>query len=222
MLPDASPCARLQARRPDRVSGVPDMPRMGVAGRLGLALALVLAFAFGLLGFLAYEKHRKAFAGIVQARVGAITLDLAAAADSGLNLGLPLAAMSNLGELFQREAQRDSEILSVDAFDPAGRILHSSDPARVGEAVPQPWSAAAAGSRRWRVEEPDAFVSGVSVRNSYDAAEGALAVRFDRRPFDSALAGTAEALAWRTALVFAACAVAVAVGARLLLRGEAR
>lgn len=198
------------------------MPRMGVAGRLGLALALVLAFAFGLLGFLAYEKHRKAFGGLVQARVGAVTLDLGAAADAGLNIGLPLAAMSNLGELFQREAKDDREILSIDAFDPAGRVIHSSNARRIGEAVPESWSAAAAAGRRWRIEEPDAFVSGVSMRNSYDAPEGAVAVRYDRRSFDAELAATARSLAWQIALIFVACAAVVTMGARLLLQGGAR
>jgi hypothetical protein len=193
---------------------------MGVAGRLGFALALVLALAFGLLGFLAYEKHRKAFSGLVQARIGAVTLDLGAAADAGLNMGLSLAAMSNLGELFQREAKGDGEILSIDAFDPAGRIVHSSDPRRIGEAVPPSW--AAAGARRWWVEGPDAFVSGVSMRNSYDAPEGALAVRYDRRPFDAELAATARTLAWQIALVFVACAAAVAIGSSILLRRAAR
>jgi hypothetical protein len=195
---------------------------MGVAGRLGLALALVLAFAFGLLGFLAYEKHRKAFGGLVQARVGAVTLDLGAAADAGINIGLPLAAMSNLGELFQREAMDDREILSIDAFDPEGRIVHSSDPRRIGEAVPSRWSTAAQAGGRWRVEEADAFVSGVSMRNSYDAPEGALAVRYDRRGFDAELGATARALAWRIALIFVVCAAAVAAGARYLLSGAAR
>ncbi len=197
------------------------MASVGVAGWLGFALALVLALAFGLLGFLAYEKHRKAFSSLVQARVGAVTLDLGAAADAGLNIGLSLAAMSNLSELFQRETRGDRAILSIDAFDPNGRIVHSSDSRRIGEAVPPRWAAAAA-ARRWRVEEPDAFVSGVSMRNSYDAPEGALAVRYDRRGFDGELAATARALAWQVALVFAACAAAVAIGARLLLRGAGR
>jgi hypothetical protein len=195
---------------------------MGVAGRLGLALALVLAFAFGLLGFLAFEKHRKAFGGLVQARIGAVTLDLGAAADAGLNMGLPLAAMGNLGELFQREARDDREILSIDAFDPQGRVVHSSDPARIGEVVSLRWSSAAEEGRRWRVEEPDAFVSGVSMRNSYDAPEGAVAVRYDRRGFDAELAATARALAWRVALIFVVCAAAVAMGARVLLGAAAR
>lgn len=194
---------------------------MGVAGRLGLALALVLAVAFGLLGFLAYEKHRKAFGGLVQARIAAVTLDLGAAVDAGLNIGLPLAAMGNLGELFQREAAGDPEILSIDAFDPSGRIIHSSDPARMGDAVPSRWSAAAAAGRRWRVEEPDALVSGVSMRNSFDAAEGALVVRYDRRGFDAELGATARALAWQTGLVFLVCGAAMAAGVRFVL-GAAR
>jgi hypothetical protein len=195
---------------------------MGVAGRLGVALALVLAFAFSLLGFLAFEKHRKALGGLVQARIGAVTLDLGAAADAGLNMGLPLTAMGNLGELFQREARDDKEILSIDAFDSSGRIVHSSDPARIGEAVPPRWSAAAGTGRRWRVEQADAFVSGLSMRNSYDAPEGALAVRYDRRGFDGELAATARALAWRIGLIFAVCAATVAAGAKLLVGAAAR
>lgn len=195
------------------------MASTGVAGRLSLALALVLAFAFGLIGFLAYEKQRKAYGALVHARVSVLTLDLGAAADAGVNLGLPLSAMGNLQALFQRAAAEDAAIRSIDAFDSAGRIVHSSDPARIGALAPPAWPAAANGERRWRVDEADAFVSGVSLRNSFDAVEGAIAVRYDRRGFDAALADTARGLAWRIALIFAVCACAAAMGARFLLRG---
>lgn len=195
------------------------MASTGVARRLSLALALVLAFAFGLIGFLAYEKQRKAYGALVHARVLVLALDLGAAADAGVNMGLPLAAMSNLQALFQRAAAEDEDILSIDAFDPAGRILHSSDPKRIGAAVPAAWLPAAGAERRWRVDEPDAFVSGLSLRNSFDAPEGAIAVRYDRRGFDAALDDTARELAWRIGLVFLVCAGAAAAGARFVLRG---
>jgi len=192
---------------------------MGVAGRLSLALALVLAFAFGLIGFLAYEKHRKAFAGLVQARIGAVALDLGARVDSGINIGLPLSAMSNLQEVFQREARGDPDILSIDAFDAQGRILYSSDPGRVGAAAPPGWARAAAASRQWRLEGEEDFVAGVSARNAFDSLEGALALRYAKRSFDADLAAVAQGLAGRLLLVYAVCAAAVAVGSRLALRG---
>lgn len=194
---------------------------MGVAGRLSLALALVLAFAFSLIGFLAYEKHRKAFAGLVQARIGAVALDLGARVDSGINIGLPLSAMSNLQEVFQREAKADPDILSIDAFDAQGRILYSSDPGRVGAAAPAGWPRAAAASRQWRIEGDEDFVAGVSARNAFDSLEGALALRYAKRSFDADLAAVARGLAGRLLLVYAVCAGAVAVGSRLALRGAA-
>lgn len=195
------------------------MASMGVAGRLSLALALVLAFAFGLIGFLAYEKHRKAYAGLVQARIAAVALDLAARVDAGLNIGLPLSAMSNLQEVFQREAASDPDILSIDAFDARGRILYSSDPARVGAAAPAEWPRAAASSRQWRIEGGTDFVGGVSARNSFDSLEGALALRYAKRAFDEDLGAVARGLAVRLLAVFAVCAALVTFGARLLVRG---
>lgn len=197
------------------------MASMGVAGRLSLALALVLAFAFSLIGFLAYEKHRKAYAGLVQARIGAVALDLGARVDSGLNIGLPLSAMSNLQEVFQREAAADRDILSIDAFDAQGRILYSSDPTRVGAAAPADWPLRAAAARQWKIEGEGDFVAGVSARNSFDTLEGALALRYARRGFDADLAAVARGLAGRLLLVFAVCAAVVAFGSRLALRGAA-
>jgi hypothetical protein len=195
------------------------MASRGVAGRLSLALALVLALAFGLIGFLAYEKHRKAYAGLVQARIGAVALDLAARVDAGLNMGLPLSAMSNLQEMFQREAAGDADILSIDAFDARGRILYSSDPARIGTQAPAEWPRAAAASRQWRIEGGAEFVAGVSARNSFDSLEGGLVLRYARRAFEEDLQAVARGLAGRLLAVFAASAAMVAFGARLLVRG---
>lgn len=101
---------------------------------LGLIL-LFAAIAAACVAFGAYfsyvtlqNAHRKA----IEARFSVTASRVAVSAETAASLGITLPAQQPLADLTRREARLDPAILAIDVTDERGRVLFSSDPARIG------------------------------------------------------------------------------------------
>ncbi|MEW6255160.1 MAG: hypothetical protein AB1592_04325 [Pseudomonadota bacterium] len=103
------------------------------------SLGLILLFAViaaACVAFGAYfslvtlqTAHRKA----VETRFGVTAERIVGSAQAASGLGIALPAQTTLADLTGREARLDAAILSIDIVDPHGRVLFSSDPARISD-----------------------------------------------------------------------------------------
>ncbi|MEW5422384.1 hypothetical protein [Amorphus sp. 3PC139-8] len=180
------------------------MQRLALVLILALAPVVVAALALG--AYLNYGSIRQSYLDMVGSRLDTVARRVASDAETALSLGLPLAGQQTLARLLERERAADSLILSIDVVDPANKILHSSDPDRIGT-----------------TETPDASVSedhSVAIRNAFETVEGQVVVRASKPGLDRTLAEMARPI-WQTAIVaivvaLILSALAVILGLRLL------
>ncbi|GAB5375717.1 MAG: hypothetical protein AcusKO_21790 [Acuticoccus sp.] len=95
-------------------------------------LVPLLAAALCLGAYLNYASVRTSYLGLVGERMEAVSRRIAADAHTALGLGLPLAGQSALERTLTREKEADPGIGVIDVVGATGRILFSTDPARIG------------------------------------------------------------------------------------------
>lgn len=114
-------------------------------------------------------------------RYASVAMSLASAFEVSLDLGVPLEAQRNLLDDMRFEIERDPTIVSIDVFDPTGRLVFTTDRGGVGDRVPAAWVAqlADAGRPGWTVADGSGRVTGASIINNFNKAAGAVALRHD-------------------------------------------
>jgi len=174
---------------------------------------LVFLFATGMATFLNYYKYKSTFAQIVKSRLLVIGYGIENSVQTSLGLGMGFSELGALPDLMEREKAADKLITGIDVFDSAGKMLYSTDPARVGKAAPERWVANATGigakGKEWQAEDEREFVAGISLKNNFDLTVGYLALRYTRDHVDA----NVEKMGWRLLLIGAvtfACASAFA------------
>jgi len=183
--------------------------------RFILVALTVSFFAVGMSAFLNYFKYKSTIAGIVKSRVLLVGRGIEGSVQAALQVGMQFNEIGTLPQLLQREKSADPLIRGIDVFDGSGQVIYSSDPARVGQKVPESWLLAAASAKRneWTSEAGQRSVAGISVKNSFDLTVGYLALRYSRSEVDHA-----ASVAGREILLAAAGALGlVALLAPLLL-----
>ena len=107
------------------------------------------------------------------------------ALESGLRLGLSPADLPGAQTLIDQARAREPGILSIDVFDPRGRILFTTDQDGVGVSVPVAWRNACldikAGAIWNSVEDNDNLQCAVLV-NGYEQASGGVLLRYRSVP----------------------------------------
>jgi hypothetical protein len=186
--------------------------------------ALVCLFATGMATFLNYYKYKSTIADIVKTRLLVVGYTIENSIQSSLALGLAFNELGTLPAMMEREKGAEKLVAAIDVFEPSGKLLYSTDPARVGKQVPQAWASAAKSSkdREWQLQEPSEYIAGFAIKNNFDLTVGYLAMRYSRDYVDRNVAEMGMRL---LAIGAAALAAAVALCALLLsvlLRGYER
>jgi hypothetical protein len=183
--------------------------------------ALVCLFATGMATFLNYYKYKSTIGDIVKSRLLVVGYTIENSIQSSLALGLSFGELGTLPAMMEREKGAEKLVTAIDVFEPSGKMLYSTNPARVGTAVPPAWTAAAKLSkdREWQVQEPGEYVAGFAIKNNFDLTVGYLAMRYSRDYVDRNVAEMGMRLLAIGAGAFAAAVALCALLLSFLLRG---
>jgi hypothetical protein len=184
--------------------------------RLALLSALVCTLATGLAFFLSSYKVEQSIRSIRADRIKLVLAQIEKVAETQLALGITPDEMRTIAPVLQRQMTTDPSIVSIDVFSPQGRILHSSDAARVGRIVASPsrCSTRVSDPVRTQVYQSSMRIVG-GFFNSFDALEACANIDVDTRELEKQAEASTRRLAW-------ACAVAWALGFALLFGGLRR
>ncbi len=172
------------------------------------AIAAVVAAALALGAYLNYGSVKAAYLTQVDSRLKAIGTGIVDDIEISISFGIPLAGQETLEPLLKRELGIDPTIAAIDVLGSDGIILHSSDPARVGDNLPM------LDDQSLRLEIP--------VLNDFGGEAGSVRIIANQDALDANLDGTAIEV--RNAAIYALLgALALAVAAlALLLSGAQR
>lgn len=103
-----------------------------------------------------------------------------AALEGGLHLGLLLPGLPGGQTLIDRHRAEDRDILSIDVFDDAGRILFSTDSGGVAAMVPEAWRAPCLAARQapWQGEDDIGALQCLSLINGFEKTVGGVVMRY--------------------------------------------
>lgn len=189
--------------------------------RFVIVALLVCTFAIGMATFLNYFKYKATVGETVKSRVLVVANPIESSVQASLALGLNFAELGILNGLLERQKGSDSLITGIDVYDPAGKILYSTDPARIGQMAPAEWTEAARlmGKKdEWAVEEPSQLVTGTALKNNFDLTVGFLAVRYSRAYVDAATGRVAEKLLLTALPVLLAVGLLAPLALMLIMR----
>jgi len=189
---------------------------------IGVAL-LVCLFATGMATFLNYYKYKSTLGQLVQTRLLVIGYGIENSVQSSLGLGLAFDDLTTLPSLMAREKQSDRLISGIDVFETGGKVLYSTDPARVGKPVAPSWLGATSNAkgRDWSTAEPTELVAGIALKNNFDLTVGYLAMRYTRDYVDQNVGAMAKHLLLIGAVAFAfSLSIAALILSYLLRRYE--
>lgn len=181
-----------------------------------ITVALVVSFfAIGMAAFLNYFKYKSTISNIVRSRVLLVAQGIEGTVQASIGIGMQFAELSQLPQLLQREKSSDRLIRGIDVFDTTGVVIYSSDRARIGQKVSEPWLDAARRSKtiEWASEEGDEHIAGLAIKNNFNLTEGYVGLRYSREDVERA-----TAIAGREILIAALGAfIGIAILAPLLL-----
>jgi hypothetical protein len=101
--------------------------------------------------------------------------------ESGLRLGFAPSDLPGTQALIEQVRAREQGIQSIDVFDPAGRILFTTDQSGVGASLPGAWRTACMAKlpgEIWRSEEEDGNLQCTAVINGYEQVVGGVLLRY--------------------------------------------
>jgi hypothetical protein len=137
-----------------------------------------------------------------------------AALESGLMLGFAPDDLPGAQALIEQTQARQPDILSIEIFDPRGRILFSTDLGGFGAAVPAALrdSCLQPGDAPRRADDEDGRVQCVALVNAYEQVAAGALLRY--RPWASERAASDRGDSWLAAMLAGLAALA-ALGAAL-------
>lgn len=146
------------------------------AAMLGVVLALALA---GSGGFWLSALSRDS-AAMRESRFQFSLNSVRAALEGGLHLGLLLPGLPGAQALIDRRRAEERDILSIDVFDDAGRILFSTDSGGVAALVPEAWRDPCLAARQnpWQGEDDIGALQCVALVNAFDKTVGGVVMRY--------------------------------------------
>jgi hypothetical protein len=158
--------------------------------RFILVALAVSFFAVGMAAFLNYFKYKSTISSIVKSRVLVVGRNIENSVQASLAIGMQFTELQQLTQLMQREKSSDRLVRGIDVFDTSGQVIYSTDRARIGQKIPNPWILAAERSKttEWGTDETDEYVAGISLKNAFDLTVGYLALRYSREEVERAAA----------------------------------
>lgn len=164
-------------------------PPFGLVLRLWLAVMLVAVGAAAVIAEVGAKHLRDRQEALRHDRFLHTARDLRIPLEGAVALGLPLEQAPRVQDMLERE-QAVAGTLSIEVFDPQGRILFGTDRSFLGDLVADRWMDAAhtAQAAPWTAEDPDARVIGVPILNGFGAVVGTVVVRHARTSDTTGLA----------------------------------
>ena len=195
--------------------------RFGLATRLTLALAVILAAGVAMTTALSVHMFERTLAGILTSRFEFVLNDLRQRIETQMDLGLALPVLEGVPEELEEYLQADEQLLSIEVFDDTGIVLFSTDPSFVGDLAAEEWILAwraGRGGEVWSDIQRDARVVGVSINDNLGREVGSIALRYSRDFFDDSVTTQASRLLVIGVVVVLAMAPFSILGAMILLR----
>lgn len=154
-----------------------------------LKIASVMAtFVFlvnALFVFVAYHNYEKILNEIIQSRFIIVGDHVENTISAGLKLGLNLKELQSAQKIIDDTKAGDPEILSIQIFElidgTLGKTVFSTRKAGIGTSVPSNWVRVMLGTEKgkiWHIYDDGVNLLGKTVYNMFDAAVGAIVVRF--------------------------------------------
>jgi hypothetical protein len=194
--------------------------RIPLAAKVSGIVIMIIGLAPGLTVMLNYLKFERTFLDVTESRLGFIAADLRTRIQTGLDLGLDLAAMTNVQPIIDAEAGMDPQILAIVVYDEGGRILFSSGADPAGETIPGGWASALepVEAWTWRADDPEAIVVGSRLTNNFGAYTGGVALRYSRAFLEEVTTSAFDLLVRLAVIIFVVTAVLAALAMLVLLR----
>jgi len=182
--------------------------------RAALTIAFLLTVTVALTGVLSLYQLRSFSNEFLRDRMALVLDEARDSMEASLSIGLPLDGLAGVDRSVEAILRSDSDILSVDFFDGNGIIHYSSDETLRGDLVSEDWVAEwdVGEDAFWILEERDAIVVGLRVRDPLGLLAGSLALRYSRAAADQRIGRMALNILY---VVAAVIAVFGAVGAWL-------
>ena len=195
--------------------------RFGLATRLTLALAVILAAGVAMTTALSVQMFERTLADVLTSRFEFVLNDLRQRLETQMDLGLALPVLQGVPEEMEEYLEADDQLLSIEVFDDTGIVLFSTDPSFVGDLVADEWILAWRASRGqevWSDLQRAARVVGVSMQDNLGRNVGSIALRYSRGFFEDTVAAQGTRLLIIGAVVVLGMAPFSIFGAVLLLR----
>ena len=195
--------------------------RFGLATRLTLALAVILAAGVAMTTALSVHMFERTLADVLASRFEFVLNDLRQRIETQMDLGLALPVLQGVPEELEEYLQADEQLLSIEVFDDTGIVLFSTDPSFVGDLVAEEWILAWRASRDrevWSDIQRDARVVGVPMHDNLGRKVGSIALRYSRDFFDDNVTAQASRLMIIGVVVVLGMAPFSILGAMILLR----
>jgi len=196
----------------------------GLGVRITVVLCVLLTASVALVAVLSLDKYRETLRRVVENRFGYVLQDVVRTTTLGLDLQLPLAEITSLQGALDRARAEHADLRYVEIFDAEGRILFSTDPTTVGDALPDAWIYQNTGTEGglWRRRDEGDLVLGQAVRSRFDQVVGGVVLAYSEEPIERGLAGMRRRLLEIAALVVPGFTVALTGVLWVLFQGSRR
>lgn len=192
--------------------------RLSLTFKIASVVTLIMVLVTGLTITLNFLKFEQTLRAVTISRLTYIAEDVVGRIQTGLDLGLDLASMTNVRRIIEDEAASDPEIVGIDVFDDRGRVLFSTGRPSGGTVEPDLLSAYA-DSEDGKFELPgsERIVVGARMTNNFGADVGGVALGYSRDAFDNRLEAVLRIMARSGALIIAVTAILGLGGAALVV-----
>lgn len=194
--------------------------------RLALFLAIAQCLTLLLLGVMLLDKHRQLLTELTLSRIEVAAGDVQTALGMGLQTGLRLEEMVNLGPMLKGIRRGDDAIAAIEVFvageGQAARIVYADNPRRIGIELPTEQLKAIAAARGvWRGQDDGGPALGAAVRDEADELAGGLLARAATGPLEGEAAAMAATLWPRLGITMAVMLLITLAGLAWLSRQQA-
>ena len=193
---------------------------MNAVKRIGLLSALATLACLVLCGLALHSAVQHVRDEAEVASQERLLRSLKSAVDASAGIGLSLEQMSSLQAFIERERTSERNVLSIDVFNTAGVLIHSTDRGSIGTPLAKPWVERLEAVASWQIDGNGERVSGIRFDNDAGQPLGGIAVRL-RRVAPPAGIPAALQFVHEKALLLASLAACVALagwGATAMLR----
>ena len=188
---------------------------MPILWRSWVTFTAIIATVLGVLALLSWLQHDALYSNLIRQRLSVVAQTAAQSFQPVVNLGLPVSMVRNARGVLERVQGTDPRIVAMHAFDPAGRVVHTTDPANPTH-VPEEVTLAQALSDgdKWSVESQKNLYSGVSILDTGGKSIANIVVVYPKEEFDARTAAVLRRIAVTTSVLL----IIFSAAAFLLLR----